>query len=98
MMDFNRHMSTGGWIFSILGTLILIGLVVGVILWLVSTLRNSATTGQASGPSAREILDRRLASGELTIEQHQQLRETIKDGHSPTSSERPPPPPAAAPG
>jgi len=81
-MYWNGHMSTAGWILSVLWTLIIIALVVGGIVWLVSALgnrENREVAAKGSGPSAREILDRRLASGELTVEEYEHLRETIGD-------------------
>jgi uncharacterized membrane protein len=78
-MYWNGHMSTAGWILSVLWTLIIITLVIAGIVWLVSTLSNREVGGTAPGGSARELLDRRLASGELTIEQYQQLRDTLAD-------------------
>jgi putative membrane protein len=74
MMYWGNHMGTGSWIFSILATLIILALIVGLIIWLVSPGRRSDTAPTASRESAGEILDRRLASGELTVEQYQQLR------------------------
>ena len=72
-MDWNGHMSIGGWIFSIFGALI----VLAVIVWLVSTIGSRVAGGETSGSSPSEILDRRLAGGELTIEQHAQLRTAL---------------------
>jgi uncharacterized membrane protein len=77
MMYWTGHMSTAGWILSVLWTLIIVALVVAGIVWLVSTLSNREAGGSTSSASAREILDRRLASGEITVEQYQQLRETL---------------------
>lgn len=77
MMYGNGHMSTAGWILSVLWTLIIIALVIAGIVWLVSTLSKREARGPAPGGSAREILDRRLASGELTIEQYQRLHDTL---------------------
>ena len=79
MMYWNGHMSTAGWILSVLWTLIIVALVVAGIVWLVSTLSNREAGGSTSSASAREILDRRLASGEITVEQYQQLRHTLAD-------------------
>jgi putative membrane protein len=88
MMYWGNHMGTGDWIFSILGTLIIIGLIVALIAWAVSPSRDRGSSA-ATGESAREILDRRLASGELTVEQYQQLCETLGDDRSPTRDPRP---------
>jgi uncharacterized membrane protein len=87
MMYWGDHMSVGGWIFSILATLIILAIIIGLIVWVVSPAsRSSATT---TGESAREILDRRLACGELTVEQYEQLREALNGPASTTSDLRP---------
>ena len=94
------HMSAAGWILSVLWTLIIIALVVAGIMWLISALssrQNRGPSAEASGPSAREILDRRLASGELNVEQYKQLRDTIGDAAPPAGGTAPPRP-ASAPG
>jgi putative membrane protein len=96
MMYWGDHMGTGEWIFSILGTLIIIGLIVALIVWAVSPRGGRGSSASATGESPREILDRRLANGELTAEQYQQLHETLEDGHARTNSERPPARPASA--
>ena len=75
MMDWNGHMTTGAWIFSIFGALI----VLAVIVWLFSTVGSRGAGGATSGSSAGEILDRRLAGGELTIEQHGQIHKALAD-------------------
>lgn len=98
MMYWNGHMSAGGWIISILWTLIIFALIAGAIAWLVSELSNRKTADTPSEGSAREILDRRLAKGELTIEQHEQLRRAIGDGVASMSPEPVPSQTATAPG
>ena len=104
MMYWNGHMSTAGWILSVLWTLIIVALVVAGIVWLVSTLSNREAGGSTSSASAREILDRRLASGEITVEQYQQLRDTLsgeREGNPSRSLATPSPQPqrpADAPG
>jgi putative membrane protein len=99
-MYWNGHMSAAGWILSVLWTLIIIALVVAGILWLISALGNRDAARSASarpGESAREILDRRLAAGELTVEQYKQLRETLGDP-GPGALATGPPQAASAPG
>ncbi len=96
MMYWNGHMSTGGWIISILWTLIIFALIAGAIAWLVAELsgRNANGANTTSEGSAREILDRRLAKGELTVEQHHELRDAIGDEVLSTSQDPRPPRPA----
>jgi uncharacterized membrane protein len=79
MMYWGNNMGTGSWIFSILGTLIILALVVAAIAWLFSARRDRGTSDSTPGESANEILNRRLASGEITAEQHKQLRATLSD-------------------
>ena len=98
-MYWNGHMGAGGWILSVLLTLIIIALVVAGIVWLVSALgnrENRPATSQTPEASAREILDRRLASGEVTVEQYNELRETLGDP-APTARGTGPPRPASEP-
>ncbi len=79
MMYWNDHMSAGGWIFSILGMVILVAALIGVVLWLVSERSGRRAAGTAP-PVERttEILDRRLARGELTGEEYEQLRSALQ--------------------
>jgi uncharacterized membrane protein len=93
MMYWGSHMTTWDWGFSIFGTLILVALIVVAILSFVSAPSGSDT---AAGASAREILDRRLASGEITAEQYDQLRAKL-DASTPPGVERLPARPVGAP-
>ncbi len=78
MMYWGDHMSAGGWIFSILATLIFLALIGALIFWLLSTTTSGGgLRGGDLRESPKEILDRRLASGELSIEQYQQLRDAL---------------------
>ncbi len=87
MMDWNGHMTTAGWIASIVWMLIIVALVVAAVLFLLSGAR---TRGGGDRATAREILDRRLASGELTVDEYERLRRALRDGSSGAM-----PPPAA---
>jgi uncharacterized membrane protein len=81
-MYWNGHMSTGGWILSVVWTLIVFALVAAAIVWALSMLSNRDRrfkAPNASEASPREILDRRLASGDLTVEQYKHLREAMED-------------------
>jgi uncharacterized membrane protein len=80
MMYWNGHMTGADWVFSIFGSLLLLTLVIGVIFLVVSALGNRSTNSPASDASARGILDRRLATGELTVEQYHELRDALGDG------------------
>jgi uncharacterized membrane protein len=77
MMYWGNHMSTGAWILSIFGTLIILALILAVIVWIISELGNRNGDRALPAVSAREILDQRLASGEITSDQYDQLREKL---------------------
>jgi uncharacterized membrane protein len=90
MMDWHDrggHMSTGGWIFMVLGMVILIAVLVALVMWIVSQQRTHAhgPGTLAAGMSPREALDHRLVSGEVTPEQYDQLRVRL-DGETPPGS------------
>ncbi|HKN27873.1 MAG TPA: SHOCT domain-containing protein [Roseiarcus sp.] len=58
-----------------LGPLLLIAIVVGVVMFI---MRRTPTTERGSlGPTAREILDRRYAAGELSKEQYEQMKRDL---------------------
>jgi uncharacterized membrane protein len=100
MMYWNGHMTAAGWVIAILWTVIILALIAGAVYWLVSELsrRSAGAPGVTSEESAREILDRRLAKGELTLEQYRELRDEI-GGEGPRSSREPlPSRTASAPG
>ena len=89
MTYWGDHMGTGGWIFSIIATLIILAIIVGLIVWVVSPSSRSGSAATA-GESGHEILDRRLASGEINIEQYRQLRQELDASPSAPPSGRPP--------
>src|ERR1035437_1758862 len=82
MMYWGNHMSTGDWVFSIFGTLIILALIVGVIVWLVSLSSRSDTGPTAAGESARHILDRRLARGGAGAPRHPRPATRRRRDHS----------------
>jgi uncharacterized membrane protein len=90
-MMYGNHMGGGGWAVSIIVTVILVGIIAAAIVWLVSRRRGSPPV---LAGAAGEILDRRLASGEITSKQYEELRETL--GSSPRDQQ--PPSPVGTPG
>jgi uncharacterized membrane protein len=72
----NMQMSTADWFLMALGLLVFAAL----LLWLGSTLAGKERTG-AEAPSeevsALHLLDRRLARGEITVEQREQARRIL---------------------
>ena len=83
-------MTTGGWIFGSVMMVLLIVLVVVAIVWLVrwSEASGASSRSEASGDgSPREILDRRLASGEIDEDEYRRLRATLSETHATTPAE-----------
>jgi uncharacterized membrane protein len=93
MNYWNYHMTAGGRIFLGLMALLFFVLIVLCLVWLVKALfirghdddggsgsesasGDTASTSQAA-TSAREILDLRLASGEITLDKYKGLRAAI---------------------
>ena len=74
-------MGGGGGMFGF-GMLVWI-VILGAVIWAVvqATSRNSqgiAGPRPSSGQSAKEILDARLARGEVSVEEYKKLRETLE--------------------
>jgi putative membrane protein len=89
-MDFSGHMTTGAWILSILGIAILVALAVGMIVVLVSAMTRPGSS-RGSEHAAGEILDLRLARGELTITEYNELRDALahSEHRAPSKPEAP---------
>lgn len=74
-MFYQYKVGAGGWIFMALGNVVIWGL---LIVWLAQDLRLRPHRHHiASGASAAEILDRRLATGELNADEYTRLRSTL---------------------
>ncbi len=89
MMYSGNNMGTGGWVVSVLATLIVVALIVAAMVWRFSARRDGGGGVSTPGESANETLNRRLASGELTAEQYEQLREMLSDARPRTSAHAP---------
>ena len=76
------HMTGWGWMMMVLWSLIWIALL-GVLIWaLVNWARGSGAApsqqvGEHARPSARDLLDQRLASGDITIEEYHARKTAI---------------------
>lgn len=87
-MFWHDHMGTGGWAFMVLGNIVIWGLILTLMIWLVMDWRTRRHHHEmTSSPSAREILDRRLASGEITTDEHDRVRKAL--GPQPRESTHP---------
>ncbi len=78
----------GWWLLMMLGMVIFWGAVIYLVVWLV---RGGASQTTPRGENAGEILDRRLASGEISVEEYRQRKGVL------TSTGMAPRPPPAAP-
>jgi uncharacterized membrane protein len=77
-MFWHEHMNTGGWVFMVLGNIVIWGLIFAFIVWLVQDWRTRGGHRETTSDlSASEILDRRLASGEIDTEEHSRLRDAL---------------------
>jgi putative membrane protein len=69
------HEWDGWWMLVAAGWLLIWGLVVW---WVVSLVRARDGGRNDHGATAREVLDRRLAEGEISVEEYQRLREAMR--------------------
>ncbi len=77
-MFYQHNMGAGGWVFMVLGNIVIWGLIIAFIVWLAQDLRSRPHRHHiTSGASAGEILDRRLASGEINPDEYERLRTTL---------------------
>lgn len=86
MMYGYNHMTAGGWIVMILAAVIVVALVVATIAWTTRGRRSRRDSAAAGASAALEILDRRLASGEIKTDQYVELRRTLLSGPEPAST------------
>jgi uncharacterized membrane protein len=72
------HMGAGGWVFLALICVVLIGLLIAFVVWLAHDQRRRPHTGHyVEGGSAGEILDRRLATGEIGVQEYERLKASL---------------------
>jgi len=77
----DMHDSGGGWwVVMFLGMLLFWGLVIAGIVWLVRAGAGSASAHGQRG--ARELLDERLATGDITVEEYERRREVLSGKRS----------------
>lgn len=72
------HMGPGRWVFTAFVMFVLLGLLVAFVLWLVQDHRRRGYRDHyVSGGSASEILDRRLAAGEISVAEYERLKASL---------------------
>lgn len=74
MMGYGWGMGPWGWIFMGLFWVVVIG---GIVWAAMALLPGNRRVGPERRESAREILDRRFAAGELDVEQYRRAREEL---------------------
>ena len=74
------HMTGWGWTMMVLWTMLLVLLAAGII-WALLAAGHPASTHETQPPSsksARELLDERLAKGEIDTDEYQQRRRALE--------------------
>jgi uncharacterized membrane protein len=87
---FRRHLPAGNWVLPLVSGLAVLVLAAIAVYVLTSVWRDHAGVVEADAPvppdntgvSAADILDRRLASGEITIAEYEQLAEVLGRRHA----------------
>jgi putative membrane protein len=68
----------GGWLIMTLSWVLLIAILVGLVMWIFPRdPRRGSASSVPQQPSPQEILDRRLARGEIDVETYRLLREEL---------------------
>jgi len=73
------HMGDGWWVMGI-GMILFWALVVLGIIWLIRELsgRSGPTAGSPAAPDPIQVLDRRLAEGEIDVDEYEQRRRALR--------------------
>lgn len=81
MGGWDSGMGGGGWVLMIFAWIALLALIV----WAISRLFPTRSTGddnEQPAATADEILDRRLARGEITTDEYARLRDALLSAHA----------------
>jgi uncharacterized membrane protein len=89
---YQDHMGAGGWLFMAFIGVVLLGLLVAFIVWLMQDQRRRPRGDHhLHAGTASEILDRRLALGEIGIPEYERLKASLAAATSgPAPSTEPP--------
>ncbi len=79
MYDFlcNGYGFAGGFWFMWIFWLVILGLIVGLVVWLVNRANRPTISQSPSGVAALDILKKRYARGEITKEEYEDIRKDI---------------------
>ena len=75
--DDHHGWGDGWWVVMAVGMLVFWAAVIAVGIWLVRGLSGRGRTRDPGGDTAFEILDRRLAEGEISTEEYEERRRTL---------------------
>ena len=90
--DGGDHMGAGGWVLMALIGVVLIGLLVAFVVWVMQDQRRRPHGSHyVGGASASEILDRRLATGEISVQAYERLKASLSAPSSGSASPIEPP-------
>ena len=76
MMDGYDMMYDYGWIYMILGMLLIVGIAL-LIVWLVRQSGSGSAGSRDSGETALDILKKRYAKGEISKEEYERMKSDI---------------------
>lgn len=65
-----------GW-WAMLAMVLILALLVGLAIWAVARLSRSGPSGSVNAESARAILDRRFAAGEINADEYTRARQVM---------------------
>jgi len=82
MMDwYQEGWSVNGWgmngWWAMLAMVLVSALIIGLIIWAIARMTRSGSPGSVSTESARAILDRRFAAGEINAEEYTRARQVM---------------------
>ena len=88
------HMGAGAWVFVGLICIVVVGLLLAFVVWLVQEQRRLPHVSHYLSGTASEILDRRLAAGEISVQEYERVKASLAaPPRDSSSSEEPPPTP-----
>ena len=81
-VEWNGHMNDGWWVVMIVGMALFVVLAVLGVIWLARDLTRSSGQRAAEEADPLVVLDRRLASGEISPEDYRERRAMLERGDS----------------
>lgn len=79
-VEWNGHMNGGWWAVMVVGMVLFVLLAILGVIWLARDLTRSSRQPAAEETDPFAILDRRLASGDISPEDYRERQATLKQG------------------